>query len=232
MQYLITPPETHFDRGLGISANNFRAAARILKSDESRIFGTLPLYYLQRHAIELYLKSLIYILHKKFNIPFGDGYDLKKPAFKANEEWKPLSKTHNLTDLFRYFNDIFTSTSVKMPAVFDRALPEKLEKQINLINGYDPNSTYFRYPDATNKVQDQKKSSIQAINEDNNLAEFIEKSEKAVVCSVMIDEKDNIKKIYSLTEDRIPGLKNALDKVVDSLYGLHCMFRAELTNWT
>jgi len=59
LNILITPPEKHFDRGLGISAWHFRDAANeLLMSEKSRDLVS-PIGYLQRHAIELYLKSLI-----------------------------------------------------------------------------------------------------------------------------------------------------------------------------
>ena len=67
MNVFITPPETHFDGGLGISASDFRSAAETLKSSEVSGSGILPICYLQRHSLELYLKSLIFILHKKFD---------------------------------------------------------------------------------------------------------------------------------------------------------------------
>ena len=59
MNFLFTPPNTHYDNGLGIPAHNFLNAANILKENNNTMAGVLPLYYLQRHSIELFLKSLI-----------------------------------------------------------------------------------------------------------------------------------------------------------------------------
>jgi hypothetical protein len=58
MNYLITPPNTHYYGGLGITAYHFRNSAEILKNHSESRIDILPLCYLQRHAIELFLKSL------------------------------------------------------------------------------------------------------------------------------------------------------------------------------
>lgn len=232
MNILITPPETHFDSGLGISAWNFRSAAKTLKSSDDQSSGMLPICYLQRHALELYLKSLIYILHKKFSIPFGDGFDLEKPAIQVNDKWKALSSTHNLTDLYGHFTNIFSSSLVNMPhSSTDWTLPAELNTQINLINGYDPKSTYFRYPKATNQSLDGKKSEIQPIDVGDDLGKFIENSDTSV-CVLMLDENDNVKNIYSLTEDPIVNVKEALNEAVETIHNLQCAFLGELTGFS
>ncbi len=232
MNILLTPPENHFDSGLGISAWNFRSAANTLKSSDDQSSGMLPICYLQRHSLELYLKSLIYILHKKFSIPFGDGFDLEKPAIQVNDKWKALSNTHNLTDLYRHFTNIFDSSLVTMPSSTDWTLPPELNTQINLINGYDPKSTYFRYPKATNQSLDSKKSEIQPIDVGDDLGKFIDNSDTPVKCVLMLDENDNVTSTYSLTEDPIVNVKEALDEAVETVHNLQCAFLGELTNWS
>ncbi|HIF9063956.1 TPA: hypothetical protein ACX6MF_000374 [Photobacterium damselae] len=70
---LLIPPEMHFDKGLGISAWRFKDAAKVLIDSSNSKDLLSPIGYLQHHALELYLKSLIYMLHKKYNLPFGEG---------------------------------------------------------------------------------------------------------------------------------------------------------------
>ncbi|PCJ42857.1 MAG: hypothetical protein COA71_04995 [SAR86 cluster bacterium] len=89
MMFMLTPPQTHYDGGLGITATNFYNAGKLLKENEKSLLdGTLPLGFLLRHAIELFLKSFIYILHKKYDISFSCGYSLEKPGILHNDKWK------------------------------------------------------------------------------------------------------------------------------------------------
>ena len=232
MNILITPPEQHFDKGLGISAWHFRDAAKALKeSDISRDLVS-PICYVQRHAIELYLKSLIYILHKKYDIPFGDDFNLEKPAICVHGKWKSLSNTHNLADLYSYFLSIFNDCRNLLPERTDWTIDPDLTAQINLISGFDPKSTYFRYPEATNKQQDLKKSTVQPIDLGENLEKFRATTDSPIKCSIMLDSNDNIVATYDLTPNPIENVRGALDKAIDYINNLHCAFLGEITKWS
>ena len=232
LNILITPPEQHFDKGLGISAWRFRDAAKALKESESNGNLILPICYVQRHAIELYLKSLIYILHKKYSIEFGGNFSLEKPAICVNGKWISLSNTHNLADLYSYFLSVFEGCKDSLPEKTDWTIKSDLTTQINLISGYDPKSTYFRYPEATSMHQDKKKSTIQSIG----LGEILEKlrptDDSPIKCSVMLDSNDNIVATYDLVHNPIEDVRDALDKAIDYINNLHCAFLGELTKWS
>ena len=132
MNILVTPPEMHFDKGFGISAWRFRDAAKVLIDSGNSKDLLSPIGYLQRHALELYLKSLIYILHKKYNIPFWGDFSLDNPAIFANGKWRPMSNTHNLDDLYSYFKSIYDSNFENLPKTTDWALSDTFGKQIKL----------------------------------------------------------------------------------------------------
>jgi hypothetical protein len=232
MNILVTPPEQHFDKGLGISAWHFRDAAKALQKNENNKELVSPICYIQRHAIELYLKSLIYILHKKYNIPFGDGFSLEKPAICVNGKWKLLANTHNLADLYSYFLLIFNDCSDLLPETTDWTLDAELTAQINLISGFDPTSTYFRYPEATNRQQDLKKATVQPIDLGDNLEKFHPTTDSPIKCSVMLDSNDNIVATYDLEPNPIEHVRSALDKAIDYINNLHCAFMGELTKWS
>jgi len=232
LNILITPPESHFDRGLGISAWHFRDAANeLLKSDKKRDFLS-PISYLQRHAIELYLKSLIYILHRKYHIPFGEGFSLETPAIQVNGKWRPLSNTHNLSDLYKYFLSIFRGCIELLPKTTDWTVSDKLTDQINFVSGYDPKSTYFRYPEASSKSQDRKKSTIQPMDLDNALEKFSSGSSKPIKYSVVLDSESNMVATYNLTPEPIEDVRNTLLEILDYINSLHCAFLEELTKWS
>ena len=109
MIYLFTPPQTHYDFGLGFTAGNFHDAAKLLKKNESELLdGASPICYLYRHAIELFLKSLIYILHKKYRILFAPEFSLQNPGIRSKKgEYISMSKTHDVAFLYGRFSSLF-----------------------------------------------------------------------------------------------------------------------------
>ncbi len=232
MNILITPPEMHFDRGLGISAWRFRDAANVLINSENNRDLLSPIGYLQRHAIELYLKSLIYILHKKYNICFGDNFSLDNPAILVSSKWRPMSNTHNLSDLYSYFKSIYESNFDRLPKRTNWKLEPSLEKQIKLISGYDPKSTYFRYPQATSDNQDQKKSTVQPMDIESALKDAQSGQSKPIKCAILFDSNDNIVNSFDLTPDVLEDVRSALSDAMEYINNLHCAFLGELTKWT
>jgi hypothetical protein len=232
MNVFITPPEKHFDSGLGYSASKFKSASEALKNSGDSQSGDLPICYLQRHSIELYLKSLIYILHKKFNIPFGKGYNLENPAILVNGKWKLLSNTHNLSNLYDYFLVIFESKKVSMPSTTNWSIDPKMEKNINLISGFDPKSTYFRYPKSLDVKRDSMKSGIQSMDFEKAIKQINSPDGKPVKCAVMLDANDNVVETYDLVAENLGAVKKALDETLEFMDCIHCAFLGELTKWT
>jgi hypothetical protein len=232
MNVFLTPPDQHFDGGLGMSASNFKSASEALKNSEDNQSGALPICYLQRHSIELYLKSLIYILHKKFDIPFGEGFSLEKPAILANGKWKPLSNVHNLSDLFTYFLSVFDSEKVSMPSTTDWTIDSKIKGKINLISGYDPNSTYFRYPKALDAKRDAIKSDIKPMDFESAIEQMNSPDGAPVKCTVMLDANDNIVETYDLVAESLLDVKKALDETIKFMHCIHSAFLGELTKWS
>ncbi|ELA9307058.1 hypothetical protein QUO07_004301 [Vibrio parahaemolyticus] len=232
MNVFLLPPEKHFDGGLGMTASEFKRSAGELKETKGMALSHLPVCYLQRHSIELYLKSLIFILHKKFQVPFGDGFSIEKPAVLINGKWKLLSNTHNLADLYSYFIDLFESVITLMPTSTDWTIDPKIKTKINLINGYDPNSTYFRYPKALDERRDRLKSGVQSTDIEVKIAQANSRSSKPIKCVVMLNENDEVVETYDLASDAITDVRNALDETVEFMHDIHCAFLGELTRWT
>lgn len=70
--YKSRPLDNQFDDGFGLIADSFQEAAEHLEkveNKESSLHSLLPICFLYRHAIELYLKSLIVIIHRRLKIP-------------------------------------------------------------------------------------------------------------------------------------------------------------------
>lgn len=226
MNYLITPPSTHYDGGMGITGCNFRHAADTLKEHGSSMDGVLPLCYLYRHAIELFLKSLIFVLHKKYSIEFGDGFSLERPAIKVRDKWFPMDDTHNLSNLYTYFEVIYENCKVLLPETTCWDMPEDIKSKIDLVSGTDPQSTFFRYPKSGSAHQDVKKSRIQktkfegAFGNPNKPAKLV----------LMFDQNDELIETYDMNTEVLTKVQKALVYLSDFFYGVHAAFRHELAN--
>lgn len=55
-EYLLMPLDTHFDYGFGMRAEAYKDAADKLAEECLGMHSHLPIRFLLRHAIELYLK--------------------------------------------------------------------------------------------------------------------------------------------------------------------------------
>jgi hypothetical protein len=227
MNYLITPPNSHFDGGLGITGHHFRNAAKILSEHGSYSEGVLPLCYLYRHSIELFLKSFIFILHKRFSLKFPDEFSLESPGILVRGKWVALDKTHNIADLFTYFESVYLETSERMPSTTNWTLPEGLKSKINVVSGSDPKSTFFRYPTSGSTHQDEKKSKIQKIDFDEIINNKPDKPMKIVL---MFDQNDELVESYDFNVDALSELKNTLEYLSELFDALQVAFRCELTN--
>lgn len=239
MNVYITPPITHFDRGIGFSAWQFKDSAELLLNSENPNDIISPICYLQRHAIELYLKSIIYILHKKYSIRFGKENDsrfsLYNPAFVKNNDWKPFKSSHDLSDLYKYLKILLNTCQVNelLPEIIASwEFSDDFLKKINKINGCDPKSTYFRYPDSGPENQDRKKSTIQSLGKDKPLEEIGKNYLEPVKRAIMFDAEDNIVDVYDIAVDPIVDVRKALSEVVDELHKFHLGILAELTNFS
>jgi hypothetical protein len=68
--------------------------------EENHFFNSyLPLAYLYRHAVELCLKSVIIIIHRGLELPFGPHPASGMPMIQDDEEWVPMGSMHSLSKL-------------------------------------------------------------------------------------------------------------------------------------
>ncbi|OWF74670.1 hypothetical protein B4902_00660 [Yersinia frederiksenii] len=229
INYLLTPPNTHFDYGFGISAEGFKESADILGRDPSSHFTLLPLNYLRRHAIELYLKSFIFILHRKYNQPFCNGSSLDKPIIMIGSKSKPLSNIHDLSELYEYFISLHERLRFDFPKSTIWDISNEIRTKINFVNGYDSQSTYFRYPISSNSVGDAKKSRIQPVKIEHLIQKSQKNTDKKIKCVLMFDENDELVETYDLVADTLGKVQVALESLCDYFHNLHAAYRFEIT---
>ena len=88
--YQLTPPNEHLDFGFGITSETYYGSAKLLNEQKKNIQAfqlvEMPISFLYRHSIELALKSLIIIFHKKLQIPYEkESFESKKPKYLLKE---------------------------------------------------------------------------------------------------------------------------------------------------
>jgi hypothetical protein len=165
MLYMMLPLDRHFDSGFGAVADSFRDAADALEdSRESTptLNAHLPVSFLYRHAIELFLKSAIIIFHRKLNIPYGAIPASGEPQIPIGEKWKPMHNVHGLQPLYQHFCSLFEDHAEYLASHTntDWSLPTELGQWISEIEATDSSSTFFRYPVTKDKEKDKQKSVI------------------------------------------------------------------------
>lgn len=84
-QYSFTPLHQQFDDGFGAVGESFKTTADKLWPDSEKdvafLHGHLPISFLYRHAVELFLEGIIIItLHRRLRSPSGAGAVQSGPA--------------------------------------------------------------------------------------------------------------------------------------------------------
>lgn len=149
MNYYFMPLEEHPDYGYGMIGSIYYAAANDLCSSEKfreDWYLVLPVNFLRRHCIELFLKSGIILFHKKFKLNFDNDKCTGEPKIKlSNGTWKLLKTTHNIKDLYIYLDFLIKSNKdyLSKNTTTIWKFNDEFEKWIDKINGYDSVSDYF-----------------------------------------------------------------------------------------
>ncbi len=233
MNYLMTPLHTHADLGFGATADSYKDAADDLElngAERAHFNGHLPINFLRRHAIELYLKSGI-IFHRVLKLPFGEKPWDSDPMIRDNgTTWRPLYKTHSIKTLNNYFSRLFIEQQDFLVAntCTNWSFPPELVDQINTIEVFDPDGTHARYPVTKDAAIDQVKSSMTEKSCDELLA-MMKEEKKPVKAFLMVNDNDDIVQSFSLNRDPMPELTAALKAVAEMLHDCHAAMRGELT---
>ena len=225
-------PLTHqFDDGFGLIGDAFNEAALRLEhsSQQEQFFNSsLPIAYLYRHAIELYLKSIVIVLHRHLRIPFGPNAALGAPLIHIDKTWVPINRVHNVADLHRHFDEILTKHVDRLQAtsVTDWAtMSSDLSDWMAAIGELDRQSTFFRYPGAGDALKgDFKESSIADIwsrlgPDDPPSKAFIE-----------FDVNDQVSGAFRMELSEVERTKELLRKAANELPAIHFAFRCDLAD--
>src|SRR4051794_12498097 len=107
MLWELTPLPKHYDFGLGTMGAAFEEAAQCLEEvvETKRFLNwTLPACFLRRHAIELFLKSMLVILERRFAGVSG----LEEIRILVKGKPQALTSIHSIGDLYNGLKEKLT----------------------------------------------------------------------------------------------------------------------------
>jgi len=227
--YYFTPFSSHIDNGFGAMADAFIEAAEQLSGSDRKFFNQhLVINFLYRHACELYLKSAILIVHRRFKLPFGENENYEEPSIYFNGKWIKIYHTHSIKKLYSYFIDLLNKVKDKLPSRTDwSSIPDDLKDCIDQIEQADENSTYFRYPVSGKEELNKNKSSFKVSSLDEFFKKIHNQKEKKKFFLLFNDE-NSLRNTYKY--DRIPlkEIGKSLVKAGNILSSIHFALRAEL----
>lgn len=244
MQYLLTGIKSHPDKGFGIIADSYYASAVHLMDNhydhyDSTQQAEMPQNFLFRHAIELYLKSLIIIFHKTLQINYGTvAFDSDEPEVLVNSSWRKLYNTHYIDVLYNYWlNNLLLPNIGKLKEIAPRGdwREEKdMAPMLSVISKYDQDSSYFRYPITKNSLLDSEKFTVQQFKAKDiegmigELKELQTETGGGTLSMLIFDEEDNVVEAYKYNKSILVDLRDALKNVAFYFNCMHVMTRSTL----
>lgn len=246
MQYLMTGIELHADDGFGITADSYYANAEHLRTNhfpnyDSTQQAELPQNFLYRHAIELYLKSLIIIFHRTLKIDYGSvSFDSKDPEMFTGNSWRKLYSCHFIDKLYEYWLNYLLLPNIQLLNVKaskgDWQEVKKITDLFPIICKYDQDSSYFRYPITKRNSLDSQKHTMQRFKTDTlegfvgEIKEQRGNSRKGSFTMLHFDENDNIVDAFKHVENVLSDVRDALREIARYFHCIHIMSRMTLCN--
>jgi len=229
--YLFLPYAQHYDGGFGATADTFKSAGDTLRKRRKKreLFNThLPAFFLYRHAIELYLKSMIIVLSrclaKAQKTPFP-----KIIYIEARGKRKPLTSAHSIGDLYHHLKKLLNDnwTIFKPLCKTDWAqIPIGWENWIKTIEEHDPGGTLLRYPTSSKPEIDSLKDSFKK-TDIRTITAKMQPGNPPQVGFLFVGNDDTINDAFLMAETILPELSTALCNTVGALSGAHMGMRIE-----
>jgi len=232
------PLDRHFDAGFGAVADSFHDAAKALDNEEHKHgFGLnsspLPVFYLYRHANELYLKSVLTMLYRRFRCQFPAVNRNEFPSITVDGKAKRIFQVHSILNLYKAFRMLLNDVADQIKALSKTdwtQVPDGVDQMVDLINDADDASTMFRYPVTLDPLNDAKKSSFKRIKPKYAIAEAHRRtSEKLPGVKIMALKNDNDEIVEAFIHDErpMPLVFDALKQLAETLSGAQFGMRYE-----
>lgn len=245
MNFIMTGIELHPDFGFGITADSYYKSAEHLRTNHFEFYDAtqqaeMPQNFLFRHSIELYLKSLIIIFHKKLKIDYGDlPFDSNEPKIETAEgKWRNLYTCHFIDVLYDYWLNKLLIPNIaelkKLAPKGDWVESKKISDLFPIVCKYDQDSSYFRYPITKNSNLDDKKYTMQKFKA-GTLEEFMKEiqkpktdKEKGGITMLLVDDEDNITEAFNNKENLLTDVRDGLKEIAFYFHCIHIMTRVTL----
>jgi hypothetical protein len=235
--YMLAPLSEHYDDGFGAVGDAFCNAAKALNKrnaagDGSASLDELPEIYLLRHAVELFLKSGIIIVHRRLRLRYGSEPHTTDTALMktSSGKWKPLLKTHDIPELYGYWKELIVGNKDNLIKLMSHAaevdVPAELDSWIKSLGKADPSSDYFRYPVSKNTVADKAKSPFKEVAPDSL---FPAERTEYVKALVVENAKGEVVKAFKYDRTTSKAVAEAARGAAEMLSNFHFMMRVELT---
>ena len=237
IEEMMMPLHRHFDSGFHGMGVAFKEGAENLSSvqDEGMALsnGHLPVNFLYRHSVELFLKSMIVTVHRKLRLPTGTGSHTPYPQVKDGTKWRELTQTHSVKVLLCEFDRLVAENKAGLAQLDagDWTSSPELQGWIDTIETYDDRSTFSRYP-CENSPHEEIKSGF--VNVDAATF-FLENSarQEGQLGRLMLGLKDDngfIVESFGQQEVPLSDFRDALAKASFFLYGCSCGIHAEVVD--
>jgi hypothetical protein len=234
IHYMFMPLDQHFDSGFGAIGNVFRDAAEKLQKNEDLgpLFNArLPVCYLYRHAIELFLKSGVVIIHRKCETAEQAEQGTMPLVPMGNHKSKRVDRIHSVDALYIHLRALFRTHDIRLKNIDDSPLrwPDGADEAVKLIEKFDSCSDYFRYPASRSAEADLLKSSMKQADLDQ-LQEKLRTDPSSVHSFVLVDDDGNPVEAFEHENRAIEVLEQNLTCGANFLCELHAAMRALLTD--
>jgi hypothetical protein len=235
----LMPLDRHFDSGFGATADSFHDAAKALDTDQHKNgFGLnssrLPVFYLYRHANELYLKSVLTILHRRFCSTFPKARADDFPMIDVEGKPTRIFRVHSIRHLYLQFRRTLDDHASEITAAARTdwtAVPKELDELVDLINDADESSTMFRYPITLDPQNDAKKSSFKRVRLKDAVTEAHHRTENqlpGIKVLALKNDDGEIVETFIHDANAMPDVFAALKCLAETLSGVQFGMRYEL----
>ncbi len=229
MFWEFTPLNKHYDFGLGAMADAFEEAAECIEKavEEHRFLNwALPVCFLRRHAIELFLKSMIAILDRRF----GGLAGLDEIKVQVKGKLQPLTTIHSIGTLYEDLRDKFALYESEWRPLCNTSwlnFPSELDAWILEIEAADARGTFFRYPDSKDQQGNEAKSMFQESSVDQILASLPHHSIPGST-ALIANQEDIVTEVYAEIRDVLARQLSALRDATSLLSAANFGLRTEL----
>ncbi len=187
--------------------------------------------YLRRHAIELFLKSAIVIIHRRLQLPYGSVAHSGEPHALVNGEWVPFPRLHSVKALWTYLSTLFHDQKCFFDSIrrVDWSFPKEVNEWVDEIEAKDPRSTFFRYPNPRDTATDVPKAvMVEGTPEEISARLAASEHGPGQFVLLMENQSGNVVGGYYYAGDSLTHFNGVLKECVEMFYGTHAALRSEV----